>query len=207
MNKQVIVKGLFGSYDRWADPRVVEADTDYILFTDQDVDSKVFEVRKMKREPKLERMVKIQPWEYIGFNYERYIWMDANIHPRRTIGYPTGYDIVCLEHPFRNCVYQEYQACLKLGKADPNVMWEQVKGYRDEGYPENNGMVQTGLLIRQMSESVVEHAELWVTEVLKKSRRDQLSFNYALWQMQAPPTVKVMDWEKFKGGFKLIPHK
>lgn len=207
MNKQVIVKGLFGSYDRWADPRVVEADTDYILFTDQDVDSKVFEVRKMKREPKLERMVKIQPWEYIGFNYERYIWMDANIHPRRTIGYPTGYDIVCLEHPFRNCVYQEYQACLKLGKADPNVMWEQVKGYRDEGYPENNGMVQTGLLIRQMSEAVVEHAELWATEVLKKSRRDQLSFNYALWQMQAQPTVKVMDWEKFKGGFKLIPHK
>lgn len=203
----VVIKCMMGSYDWWYDPLFVEDDTDYILYTDQDIESDVYEVRKITGDTKTQRAIKIQPWEYVGRTYDRYIWMDANIYPRTSVaGWPDA-DIVCLEHPHRNCVYDELQACIQLNKDDRNVMIPQVQRYRSEGYPEKGGMVQTGLMVRPLNDTTEEHAELWAKEVREGSKRDQLSFFYAAWQMQNKPTVQTISMENFMRMYKIIPHK
>lgn len=204
--KKVIIKAMLGPYDFWADPRIVEPDTDYILFTDQNIKSKVYDVRKVKRKPKLERLIKINPWEYAP-GYDHYTWVDTNIHPTAERPNAPKADIVCLQHPSRNCVYEEFIACVQLKKDDPDVMGEQINRYREQGYPENNGMVQTGLLMRHMNDAALEHASIWSKEVENGSRRDQLSFNYAMWLMQVQPSVFAIQFEDFQKYYKLTPHK
>ena len=125
--KKVIIKAMLGPYDFWADPRIVEPDTDYILFTDQNIKSKVYDVRKVKRKPKLERLIKINPWEYAP-GYDYYTWVDTNIHPIAERPNAPKADIVCLEHPSRNCVYEEFLACVQLKKDDPDVRLKDTRG-------------------------------------------------------------------------------
>lgn len=203
----VVVKAMMGNYDWWVDPLFVDDDTDYILFTDQDIDSEVYEVRKIPATPKIERLIKIQPWDFVGDEYDRYIWMDANIYPRTKIEGWNDIDITCLEHPHRNCVYDELQACIQLKKDDPKVMIPQVQRYRSEGYPEKGGMVQTGLMVRKLNDVTEEHAELWAKEVREGSRRDQLSFFYACWLMQIKPSIQTISWDDFLKIYKYIPHR
>lgn len=204
--KTAIVKGLFGSYDYWADPLIVEPNVDYHVFTDQKIRSKVYQVHQMHRRPKVERHVKIKTWDYLP-GYDRYIWIDANIHPRTPMMELPEADIVCLEHTARNCVYQEHQACIRLHKDDPKIMQEQINRYRSLGYPENAGMVQTGFLVRTMNDAVLEHASIWWDEVARYSRRDQLSFNFALAATKNKPSVYAIKWDSFKENFKLTVHK
>lgn len=204
--KTAIIKGLFGSYDFWADPRFIEDDVDYHVFTDQKIKSKVYEVHDVNRRPKVERHIKIKPWEYLP-GYDKYIWIDANIHPRAHMIKLPDADIVCLEHPARNCVYEEHKACLERKKDDPVIMQKQMNKYRSEGYPENAGMVQTGFLARTVSDQVLEHASIWWDEVAMYSRRDQLSFNYALAKTKNKPTVYAIQWNSFEQTFKLTAHK
>lgn len=204
--KTAIIKGLFGSYDYWCDPRIIEDDVDYHVFTDQQITSKVYQVHETQRKPKIERLIKIKPWEFLP-NYDRYIWIDANIHPRTKMKDLPDADIICLEHPDRNCVYEEFKACVRLMKDDTQVMKRQVDRYREEGYPINAGMVQTGLLIRKPTDKVKKHAELWWHEVITGSRRDQLSFGYALAKSQEELSVYAIEWKDFLETFKLTAHK
>ena len=204
--KTAIIKGLFGSYDYWCDPRIIEEGVDYHVFTDQQITSKVYQVHETQRKPKIERLIKIKPWEFLP-GYDRYIWIDANIHPRTKMKDLPDADIICLEHPDRNCVYEEFKACVRLMKDDTQVMKRQVDRYREEGYPINAGMVQTGLLIRKPTDKVKKHAELWWHEVITGSRRDQLSFGYALAKSQEDLSVYAIEWKDFLETFKLTAHK
>jgi len=204
--KTAIIKGLFGSYDFWVDPRIVEDDVDYHVFTDQNIKSKVYTIHKTNRTPKIERLIKIETWKYLP-GYDRYIWLDSNMHPKAPMPSIPEADIVCLEHPARDCVYEEFLACVRLRKDDERLMAQQVNGYLEEGYPEKNGMAQTGLLIRTPTDEVKEHARLWAEEVKNKSRRDQLSFNYCLWQMEENLSVFTIKMSDFEQYYKLVPHK
>lgn len=204
--KTAIVKGLFGSYDFWADPRVIEPDADYHVFTDQKIKSKVYEVHKLNRKNKIERHVKIKPWEFLP-GYDRYIWIDANIHPKQPMKQLPDADIICLEHPNRKCVYEEHEACVRLGKDDPKIMQEQINRYKAQGYPKDAGMVQTGFLVRKVTEAVKAHADIWWDEVAMYSRRDQLSFNYSLAKCEDKPSVYAIGWDDFQTTFKLTAHK
>lgn len=204
--KTAIIKALIGSYDFWAEPRIVEPNVDYHLFTDQNIKSKAYQVHQVNRTPKIERHIKIEPWKYLP-NYDRYIWVDANMHPKQLMPELPDADIVCLEHPARDCVYQELAACIQLNKDNPKVMIEQVAKYRAEGYPEHGGMVQTGFLVRNATDEIKEHASIWWGEVSAHSRRDQLSFNYALAKAKADLTVFAIGWTEFQNYYKLTPHK
>jgi hypothetical protein len=73
-------------------------------------------------------------------------------------------------------------------------MEPQIKKYKSENYPINNGMVQTGIMIRKHNEQrCIEVMELWKDELVKHSHRDQLSFNYALWKTNNNKTFKYLD--------------
>jgi hypothetical protein len=96
------------------------------------------------------------------------------------------YDLSCYHHntddPRRSCLYKEAATCLLNGKGDPDVIMNQITRYRNEGYPINNDLYATGILIRRNNAKVKEFNEIWWNEVSNGSQRDQLSQMYAIWK-------------------------
>jgi len=122
-------------------------------------------------------------------DYETSIWLDGNIVAKNKIAPLTENlkycPFVCFSHPEgRKCIYDEYKACTRLKKDKKSSMDNQIDRYRAEGYPENNGLIMTGILIRQHHNgSVVKAMEAWWAEIENGSIRDQLSFNYVAHKM------------------------
>lgn len=111
------------------------------------------------------------------------LWLDGSIelleNPLRLIDkYLADKDFAVFKHRLRDCLFDELKACIKLKKDDESLMRRQVQRYRDHGYPEKAGMVETGVLLRRHTKRVAEFNEAWWKEIDGFSRRDQLSFNY-----------------------------
>lgn len=116
------------------------------------------------------------------------LWVDGCLTPLAdpeylAAKYLQDVDICLFRHMERNCVYQELEACIKLRKDDPEVMRNQVLGYRDAGYPYNNGLAETTAVLRRHTPEIRELNERWWSEVRNKSLRDQLSLDYLCWSM------------------------
>jgi hypothetical protein len=63
-------------------------------------------------------------------------------------------------------------------------MTSQVGRYEFSGYPHNNGLVETGVLLRRKQPEVATFNERWWAEIRQGSLRDQLSFNYVAWRVR-----------------------
>ena len=100
-------------------------------------------------------------------------------------------DYALMHHPKRNCTYKEASAVKRHGKDLPEVIDKQMERYRADGFPEANGMVQTGIILRRNTPQVKRFEHLWWDEIEKGSQRDQLSWNYTHWKN---PIVKVDHW-------------
>lgn len=67
----------------------------------------------------------------------------------------------------KDCVYQEYMAIMEMGKThkykdNPLVMQEQMARYKKDLYPEHNGLISGGVLIRRHNDrEVVRTMEQW----------------------------------------------
>ena len=68
-------------------------------------------------------------------------------------------------------------------KDNPNIVKNQVEKYNDDGYPQNNGLIFGGIILRRHNkQDCIDTMENWWTEIKHNSRRDQLSFNYVAWK-------------------------
>ena len=95
-------------------------------------------------------------------------------------------DIATFKHGERDCIYQEYAACVRLRKDSETVMWQQITRYRGMEYPNHNGLVETGALFRRHTPQVATFNQEWWNEVRTGSLRDQLSFNFVAWRLGTP---------------------
>lgn len=115
------------------------------------------------------------------------LWIDGNILPKvsydELLEYLGDNDICVNEHEYRKCIYQEAHAVLHYGLDTEKTVIQQIERYKKEGYPENNGMAETGCLLRKDTQKVRELNRLWWEEVCRGSKRDQLSFNYCCWKL------------------------
>ena len=98
----------------------------------------------------------------------------------------------------RNCIYDEARTILMFGeknmkitpergmknyKDNPELIINQMQRYMDSGYPENNGLIIGGVVLRRHNEKdCIEAMEDWWKEIRYGSKRDQLSFNYVAWK-------------------------
>jgi hypothetical protein len=118
-----------------------------------------------------------------------WLWMDGNqqliVDPWQLVDryMDMSADIATYKHPTRKCVYEELDACLKLRKDNAALMRSQVLSYRQAGYPANNGMCETTVMIRRNTKAVRDFNEQWWREIVRGSVRDQLSFNYTMRKM------------------------
>ena len=146
--------------------------------------------------------------------YDYSIWMDGNttlkVDPEYLIDkYLKNASIAVLRHPDRDCIYEEAKTCQKLKLDSIRTIEEQMTRYREAKYPENNGLSCTTYILRRHTGRVKEFNEKWWAEICKGSRRDQLSFDYALWELGIKPKwfdVYHFDSHKINPYFNYTKH-
>lgn len=181
--RKVIYTAISDSYDTLKDPAIITKEWRYICYTNnKDIKSDVWEIIYLDSlTVKQQRKIKIIP----PFEYDLCIWIDGSMKINCDLDvfintYHSGY-FTLMKHPQRNCVYEEAVACIKRKKDDHNVIDEQVLAYKNRGYPADNGMVATGVIVRNNCGVVKVFCEYWWNQVERYSKRDQLSFNVSVY--------------------------
>lgn len=182
---KVIYTALMGEYDLLKEPKIVTEGWKYICYTNnKELKSDIWEIYYYNFESvKQVRKIKL----IIPFECNLSIWIDASIEVNCDLNlfvnkYHRG-SFTLMKHPHRNCVYAEADACIQRRKDNSQVILNQINYYRKLRYPSSNGMVATGLLIRDNSEQIKKFCQAWNNEVQTFSKRDQLSFNFTLSRM------------------------
>ena len=193
LGKGVVYSAITGGYDNVKEIRYKNPNLDYILFTDNpNIKSDTWDVRMLSNPEHLDsvrlaRRTKIMGHELLQ-EYDYSVWVDGKLE---IIGdfvdyierYRDTRPILCFNHYVDDCVYAEVATCKQLKKDDPATMDQQVQQYREEGYPSHNGLIESAILVRELhDEGLIKVMTTWWDEVLHKSFRDQLSFNYACWK-------------------------
>lgn len=154
---------------------------------------------------KQQREIKLLPHKYLP-DYDQTIYMDGNIEltrdPSPLLRIFKG-GLMTKQHPKRNCVYQEGQKCLELGKADAGLIRDQLKRYIDADVPAQDGMWETGVIIRDRS--CADFCEAWWEETERATHRDQLSIAYAV--HKTGYNISSTTHQSITSYFRLYPHK
>lgn len=197
-------------------------DVDFICFTDdQNLKQLNWETRLIPAElgglskVKQQRVVKICPHRYLK-DYDISVWIDGSIQiVGDLLEFVQSYDLEKIPlytrvHPQRKCIYKEAEACIAIKKDLKETIEAQAARYRAEGYPENAGMAETGIILRKHNDRRCQLVcNLWASELLKGSHRDQLSFNYACWKNHFLPGCLKNEFRlygKNAGKFRLCRH-
>jgi hypothetical protein len=170
----------------------------YVLFTNQPMagrDSEDWEIVLVEDsgllgldQTRFARYHKHNPHKVLSaFDSDISLWVDGNLTVNANLDNVLQqlgeFEFVSANHPKRNCIYDEAMACIKQNKDDHSVISKQVQQYEREGFPRNFGLLQSMILFRKHNqENIREFQELWWNEVLSRSKRDQLSFNYIMWK-------------------------
>lgn len=185
--KKVVYTTILDGYDILTTPTVYNPQWDYVVFTDdKKMKSDFWDIIVIDRSEvskhKLAREFKVDS-SYILNNYEESIYMDGNIVITGDIQewYNKNYagkDFVIMEHPQRDCIYEESKACIKLKKDTKEIIGKQMARYRKLNYPEHSGLVAAGIIYRKHTKEVKDVCRAWLHEIMRGSHRDQLSFNF-----------------------------
>lgn len=122
-------------------------------------------------------------------NYNLSIYIDATFQIKGDLNeflfriLSEKYKIYTFEHPQRNTILSETFAVVEFGKEKQNMSTFLRERYEKINYPDNNGLIESCLIIRKHNEKeVITLMENWYKEIEKYSHRDQLSFNYISWK-------------------------
>lgn len=182
--KKAIITCLFGNYDTLNQAPKFEG-WDAILFTDtKPVESKGWKVRLTQSDnPKLEsRRYKFLSHIYLP-EYDLVCYQDANL----ILNQPPPENQMWLRHPRRTKVSAEVQVVLKSGKSTSQAISKQLIFYRKERFPDNAGLFQNSLFVRNHSERMNKLMELTFQTYEQFQTRDQLALPYASWKLGIKP--------------------
>ena len=198
--KYVIYTVITEQYDNLKTLSIYDHDNyDYVCFTDSknivnsnNKDWIIFDISLIKDvlnvdKVKVARYFKTHPHLFFE-NYEKSVWIDANIDIINDINkYVNLLDndnyILCYNHPYRDCIYQEFDACIKFKKDTLDNIENLKKFLIHENYPEHNGLIQSNVLVRKHNDKkCIYLMEKWWEMIKNYSKRDQLSFNYIFWK-------------------------
>ena len=195
-HKIAIYTCIIGKYDHLQEPLFKSDNVDYIIVTDGHLPStgtwKGIDIRTIDGIPPLDatritRYIKLHPHLFLN-DYDYSMYIDANIQTvgdmRYLIHLLNQYGFISNLHRHRDCLYEEIEACIRLKKDDPQIMRKQIDSYRSAAMPENYGLIEANLLVRDHhNPACIEIMEKWWQEIAKHSCRDQLSLPFVLWKM------------------------
>ncbi|MFM6976260.1 MAG: glycosyltransferase domain-containing protein [Sphingobacteriaceae bacterium] len=202
MNKIVIYTAIFGDSETLF-PQPTLTGVDFICFSDRPHATKGWQVRVVHPpfgddHVRNNRYYKILPHLSLK-EYDYSIYIDGNFmilrSPLKLLNtqmqdcHMLLFDHQQTKTDPRNCIYKEEEAIIALYRSkgvlkdDLETIRSQIDFYRSKGYPENNGLIKGGILIRKhMEPDVIQVMERWWYFIENYSKRDQLSFNYVAWE-------------------------
>ena len=191
MKKFVLYTAIFGKMGRFNIPVVSISDADRFCFTDLNVQSHFYQIKKMDLNHltpiRRQRFVKICIPDEIFDNYEYSVYLDCKRPYSINFNYLLkhmlpGSDLLTRQHRRRSCAYDEGKFCIGKKKDKKEVISNQLDFYRSENYPTRNGLHASGLLLRRHTEELREFLRLWWEQIEKYSHRDQISLPYVAWK-------------------------
>lgn len=205
-----IYTAIFGdNYDDLKEPMVITPGWKYICFTDQELISEVWEVRKIPEAVSPRRLSKLYKIRFDQFiDDELSIWVDAsfiiNCDLNSWVARRHRNQVTLMKHPRRNCAYQEAAACILNKRDRQEVIQAQISRYRRLGLPAKNGMCASGIIVRSRTERTIAFVTAWYQEIVNGSVRDQIAYGYAAWKH---PLTHLTNYDYRTGtDFLHIPH-
>lgn len=210
--RRCIYTVILGDYDTPKEPLIRPLGWDFILFTDDaNLDCPGWSrrvVAKCDNPQRKQREIKILAHKYLP-EYSVTIYIDGSTQIKRDLSYLIQQHfrggMLLKAHPARNCVYAEGARCIEIKKAPQELIEAQLSKYLEEGVPENLGMYETGIMIRENTPAVNKICEAWWRELFQTCNRDQISLPVVLWRAKFKPTV--VGWQFIHGFIKIHKHK
>lgn len=201
----IIYSANFGDKDKLKDPLVDSSwskDLKFVYFTDQEFKSPVWDIvveQKTGDSTRIARWYKMHSHEL--FPKETTVWIDANL---LIIKDPTELMDRCShlfiqDHPFRFCLYEEAEYCIRKRKGEKKDIQKQMDFYKKQYYPEFFGLYTSRVLFRKPTEKTILLNQKWWEQIKQFSTRDQVSLPYVLWKNWIP--FNTIDSEELKTYF------
>ena len=165
-------------------------DIDYVAFVDNDMTSKHWNIKQVcnefsdpNRNAKIHKIL-----SHVYFPEKKYsLWIDGSIEIKfpwsmRSFfeSYLSDCDMVVFKHEERNCVYEEAKICCEMNLDCVETIKKQMERYKNEKIKQNMGLSECSVILRKHNEKTKEFNEIWWREICNGSKRDQLSFDYAV---------------------------
>jgi len=196
--KALVYTAVFGGYDAPKTHVPQSIQVDYVYFNEAHCPYLPAHIRDLH--PRLiAKYFKLQPYVMPAYrNYDYVVWIDGSgtlLSPdslTALISYcKSGYAV--FRHPNRDCIYDEADFCKDFEKYRSQPIEQQVDAYRRDGYPPHNGLYACGVIVRDTKKDFTSVDSDWLTENLKWSYQDQLSFPYILWKRGMEVDVIALD--------------
>lgn len=163
-------------------PQIEAKNVEYVAFVEEKVKSPFWKTRKVCqkfKEPVMNAKIhKVLGHKYTDCHY--IVWIDGNVElkvdPRKLVELMGEKDYAFFKHPIRDCVYDEADVCIYLGKGKVEELAEQTKEYASQNYPRQNGLWELPVFVRRNTPKVNAKFEAWWAEICRYSSRDQISF-------------------------------
>jgi|SRR5579871_4039111 len=184
-----VYTAIFGGYDNFV--QVPQGDFDFYLFGEVERGAGWGTFKRVQRQfddpTRDARRIKILSHEMLP-EYEYTLWLDGSVRAIKDIDFEflintwlKEADVAVFEHPYRDCLYEEAAMLWHFERDKREVIREQVKRYRALGFPPGKGLGETAIVLRKNTKAVSFFNDCWWNEVKYGSRRDQLSFPFAVW--------------------------
>lgn len=181
MNKACFT-AIVGNYEDLKEPAVKPPGWDFICFTDQDIKNTSWQIVHIDPDLSPQRMarkIKLLPHIYLP-DYQYTLWLDAsfkiNVDLNTLWAKFFRSPFSCPSHPIRRCVFQEVESCIANRRGDAREIREQGNKYKAEGVQRLGGIITSGILFREKTDTCIKLCNEWWEELSRHSTRDQISF-------------------------------
>ena len=189
-------------YDTLKDPYVTEG-WEYIVFSDVRIEHPIWECTvtgKHNREVKIKANTLLHRNLTLYVDGSMQIIGDLNEFCEEV---PNWFTIH--QHPYRDNIFQEAEAVIKLNKMNRGLVMSQMNRYLKHGY-EVNGLAECNIMLRDLSDQRVRDiCNDWWEEWLTSCGRDQLSLPYVFWSHNQ--NMDLFGEDIFRKYFILNRHK
>lgn len=198
MNKNLCVYTcITGDYDDLHEIAHPEKSVDYYCFTNnKNLKSNTWKIVHISNSNLnnhlLSRKIKMLGHPIINENYDTSVWMDASVIWQKNITdfvstYLKNKPFASFKHHLRSSIQEEAIACLRLRKDTKKSIADTLNFLQAEQFPDNLGLYEMTVFIKKHHDPIViKTMRIWFDMIQKYSKRDQLSFMYAVWRTGLP---------------------
>jgi hypothetical protein len=121
----------------------------------------------------------------IAPGFDLYVSVNANLFLRgdltEILGALGASGFGAFRSRFRDCIYEEAEKVRELGLDSDAAISATITELRQVGYPEHQGLHETGVLVQTPDPTTMEIADTIWGRLRRLSVRDQLHFDYVCW--------------------------